>query len=405
MNNKFSLYTISLFLLTFLACQNTDKESKEPLSITSGENLKEQNFIIQTERDTTIISEGGTVISIPKNTFVNTNGESVTGQIKLDFKECLTKTEMVLSNLTTTSNGQFLESGGMIYLNATLDSTQLKIADNKAIEIKLPTDSITPNMQLFEGEKTKMGINWKNPVPLENNIVNQVNDSVEVIKSSNVAYSIKDYHYTNSYHKPGPAPEVKKVPIELESKIRALVWNGDGLMISKDSVIQIDSFEITLVKLDKLNEWTHTYNNSAILGQNTFREDVKANYIFSIRKLGWANIDRLFSDPRTKEIELIVNVKNDEEFDNIYTSMIFKNQNMYIPGYQKKDKSFSFTHGDYEKTSLPVGETVSILITAYKEQQPYIVIETFTIKEKETFNLTLSPTTDSGLKKVIESKI
>jgi len=143
----------------------------------------------------------------------------------------------------------------------------------------------------------------------------------------------------------------------------------------------------------------------AVQGQNQFREDSGTSYLFSIKKLGWANIDRLFTDPRTKEIELIVTVEKQDEYDNIYTSMIFKNQNMYLPGYKKKDNSFSFTHGDHEKTALPVGETTTILVTAYKNEEPFYSMKTIILKEKQTIDMVLSVTTKDKLKKELENKI
>lgn len=124
-----------------------------------------------------------------------------------------------------------------------------------------------------------------------------------------------------------------------------------------------------------------------------------------MKKLGWANIDRLFNDSRTEQIELVVNVVGHEDYDNIYTSMIFKKQGMYLPGYQKKDQSFSFTHGDYEKTALPVGEVATVLITAYKDGIPFLGSETFTIKQEQSFDLELTATSVEGLKKELEKRV
>ena len=280
------------------------------------------------------------------------------------------------------------------------------------------SDSILDDMQLFEGFETDKGIDWQNPVSIEDNVVNEPailpNDSLiegeDIVKRSNVGYYVRNYHYSGSYQKPTFFSEFKQIPPELLQEISEICWQGNGLILTKDSVIQIDSFEVALVKMDSIREFqwvdfSFNSNGPAIQGQNQFREDTKTNYIFSVKKLGWANIDRLFTDPRTKEIELIVTVDNHGEFENIYTSMIFTNQSMYLPGYQKKDNTFSFTHGDYEKTSLPVGETTTVLVTAYKDDKPFYAIKTFNIKEKQTIDLKLSATTKGDLKKELEKKI
>ena len=197
------------------------------------------------------------------------------------------------------------------------------------------------------------------------------------------------------------------VPPQLIVKISDLCWEGNGITLTKDSVVQIDSYEVALIKLENSQEfnWESSSGNFDVQGQNQFLEDGGTSYLFSVKKLGWANIDRLYTDPRTKEIELIVTVQKHGEYDNIYTSMIFKNQDMYLPGYQKKDDSFSFTHGDYEKTALPVGETAIILVTAYKGEKPFYALRTITLKEKQTIDMKLLVTTKDQLKKDLENKI
>lgn len=386
--------------------QNTIKQT----NLFSADDIETQVFSIPPNRDTILTGNAGTILTIQKNTFVDQDGNQVSGEIKVEFKECLDKLEMVLGNMTTTTNGQFLESGGMVYIHATSNSKALAIAKDKSIGVEMPSDSILADMQLYEGVETDKGIDWQKPVPLVENVVdepaNVIDDSLvkaeDIIKRSNVAYRVKGYHY-------GPSPQGgENVPPELAQKISNLIWAENGLIISQDSTINIDGFEVELVKTDNIleSQWvTSSFDGAAIQGQNQFLEDKNTSYVFSVKKLGWANIDRLFTDPRTKEIELIVAVENHGDFDNIYTSMVFPNQSMYLPGYQKKDNTFSFTHGDYEKTSLPVGETTTVLVIAYKKDKPFYAIKTFTIKETQTIALKLSATTKDDLKKELERRI
>ena len=205
-------------------------------------------------------------------------------------------------------------------------------------------------------------------------------------------------------------------PLRLSEKVWALIDSLGGLLISNDTTLQIDGYDVLLQKIDTISNAVDSpfvlvpNTESTLLSAspqsfNSFQEDQQTSYLFFIKKLGWANIDRLFQDPRTKEIDLVVQVENFGDYDKIFTSMIFKAQNMYLPGYQKKDNSFSFIHGDFEKTNLPVGETATILVTAYIEEQPYYAIQTFEIKEKETIELNLYPISKEELKKEIEEKI
>lgn len=174
---------------------------------------------------------------------------------------------------------------------------------------------------------------------------------------------------------------------------------------------------ITLHKDDTLRNWERffRYFDYTYLGWiepvafaqpqavNSYEEDSKTKYIFTIKKLGWANIDRLLADPRTTEVELITSIENHSDFKFIYVTLV--TQNMYLPGYQKKDNTFSFSHGEEEKQQLPVGETATILATAYKNDKPYFAIQKITITDKQTVSFRLEETTAEKLKADLQAKI
>jgi hypothetical protein len=138
---------------------------------------------------------------------------------------------------------------------------------------------------------------------------------------------------------------------------------------------------------------------------NTFETDPNSEYIFSIKQLGWANIDRVYSNPRTKNVELITAIDNYTDFENIYITLLMDKEKIFIPGYQKKDLTYGFTHGDYEKEKLPVGESAIIIATAYKNDIPYYSIQKITISEKQKVSFSLIETTMEKLKLDLEDKI
>ena len=53
------------------------------------------------------------------------------------------------------------------------------------------------------------------------------------------------------------------------------------------------------------------------------------------------------------------------------------------------DNSYSFTHNDQEKLSLPVGETATILATGYKGDKPYFAIKKIRIFKNEEIHYAL----------------
>lgn len=371
--------------------------------------LATQVFSFSSTKDTVLKGKKGTILKIGKNTFVDPLGNIVTGNVNIELKECLDPLDMVLGNLTTTTNGQYLQSGGMVYVNAVSGKTQLSIADNKSIKVTIPSDSTLAGMQVWEGEKNAKGINWVNPQPMMNRVMNQSMDKKVIINDkgvqevvgkgvnmnpkSNVARIV----WTNQ-----PAPSQKAI-----NEVSAKVWGFNskkGIMITKDSNAIIDGTKCRLEKGDII-QFGGFECGKAVPGTNTFRENADAKYVFTMKKLGWANIDRLFSDPRNKQIDFVTAIDKHEDYKDICISLVLKNQNMYIPGYQKKDKTFSFTHGDYEKTSLPVGEDAIIITTAYKDDKVYYDIHPVTIAEKQSIHLTLKPTTKAGLKEALDKQL
>lgn len=406
-----SLLTLSVFITACGSDKEITKEKPNKGEIFSKvytpDNIPSQNYMIMGNQDTVLVGESGTIIQISKNTFINSKGETVAGEIEFELKEVLTPSDMVLCNLTTTSNGQFLQSGGMIYTNATSKGENLQIAENSSIGVEIPCDSIVEGMKLYEGIKDSTGINWVNPsdlgdveLPVMDTVkadFNDVEEQDEIIYRTNVAYKIEGINSADDY------------PLEVKLKVQDLAWGGKGLVITKDSFIKVNDYTVKLIKLDSMLETRrrkfNTYTPVPVKGTNTFVEDNKTKYIFSLKKLGWANIDRLFNDPRTKEVELITSIDNQGDFENVYVSMIVSNQKMYLPGYQKKDDTYSFTHDDNEKPLLPIGEHATFLATAYKDDTPYFVIKKIIISEKQKLSLNLEATTMEKLKVELQEKI
>jgi hypothetical protein len=394
------------------SCDNEQGQTNDLRAIFThvynADNLSSSKYSINAERDTVLTSPEGVKIHIPAKAFVNSKGEQINGNVELDFKAALTPEEMVLANLTTTYNGKSLESGGMIFLGASSKEEQLQLAGDKSIDLAVPADTVLPGMSIFEGVQDSAGIKWENPVEIRaNNIkiapVNQdtaiapENNKFKVLRT-NVTYTLEGFYNDSVW------------PEEVERELARIAWKGDGLKITKDSSMMIGKYKLNLHYNDSFFEAKEfigpVFNMATFNGNvNSFSEDNSTNYIFSIKKLGWANIDRLYDDPRAKEVELITSIDNHSDFSQVYITMIFEKQKIYLPGYQMKDGTYSFTHGDYEKPVLPVGEQATILATAYKNDRPYFSIQKITISPKQSVSFMLKETTIEKLKEELKNNI
>ena len=184
MKRQLSVFLI-LLSIVFIGCTGDKKKSafekssviprdqkissKDPFS----KNIVESQFFeVNGKQDTVVEGNMGTVIVIPKGAFTNQKGEPVTENIKVELAEALSLDQMLLSNLTTYSNGMPLQTGGMIFLNATSGGEKLEINTDKPVYIEIPTGNKKPGMMAYEGQRDVNGnMNWINPQTLDNYLV------------------------------------------------------------------------------------------------------------------------------------------------------------------------------------------------------------------------------------------
>ena len=122
-----------------------------------------QHFSINTKEDNVIKGKKNTLVVFPKGCFINKYGEVENGAIDIELSESLEYGEMVLSNLTTQTNGKPLISDGMIFINATANGEQLLINKTNPIYIEIPTSYKIPEMKIFNGIRDSNGnMNWVN---------------------------------------------------------------------------------------------------------------------------------------------------------------------------------------------------------------------------------------------------
>jgi mono/diheme cytochrome c family protein len=158
-----SLYGIALFIL-IASCNN----KRITVSILQPANLASTFISLNVDSSYTLKTPKGAIIKIAKNSFdvpANTT-------VKIEVKEAYTMQDILLAGLTTKSNGRLLQSGGMIYFNASANGNNVKIT--KPISIGIPTSNYNDSMQLFKGEiKADSTINWVDPTPLDSNDVSK----------------------------------------------------------------------------------------------------------------------------------------------------------------------------------------------------------------------------------------
>jgi len=120
-----------------------------------------QAFEINPEKDTSIVGRLGTKIFIPANSLVFDNGEQATSKVTLKLKEVYSISEMILNGLSTTSNGELLETSGMINLEASTDDRTLNLKSDSPVKIQFRNVTSAPFMRTYLGQVDSTGVNWQ----------------------------------------------------------------------------------------------------------------------------------------------------------------------------------------------------------------------------------------------------
>ncbi len=138
-------------LTTLVASCGSDK----PSSATSEKiTFPTVEFTISASSDTTVFGQQGTRLFIEKGTFQFADGTPVTDSIKIELKEFYKKSDIILSDLSTESNGKLLETGGMLNITASSKGQQVEIIGDKRIVVHFPKPQDSyKQMNLFFADK------------------------------------------------------------------------------------------------------------------------------------------------------------------------------------------------------------------------------------------------------------
>ncbi len=165
-NKHFLLALVSVACLTFTGCKKNNDEPPAPASTTKDffekTGVKSQSFAINTDNgQSSITGNQGTKITFPENAFTTSDGTPVKGAVSIELKEIYDKSDMVLSDRPTTSNGKLLISGGEIFISATVNGQELRLATNTNILVQLAeTSTVDTTMGLFTGAIEDSIFNW-----------------------------------------------------------------------------------------------------------------------------------------------------------------------------------------------------------------------------------------------------
>lgn len=138
---------VSIFIILSSCKQDIKVNSLEEVLLNISPNYSK--YTLNPIQGKLLTAEKGTVIYIPKNAFQFEDGSLPKKEIQIEVKECYELADMIAENLSTTSKGKILETGGMIFLSAVSEGKPLKIQEGKALVLGFPKVKEDKEMDLF----------------------------------------------------------------------------------------------------------------------------------------------------------------------------------------------------------------------------------------------------------------
>lgn len=158
------LPVVLVVVLFFVSCDKTVDVQLPYSNLSSYFSSKApatQTFTLDPSTVQTVTGAKGTKITFPANSFVDAQGNAITGQVSLELKEIYAKGDMIWADKPTISNGQLLESGGEFFLKATSGGQEVFLNQNYQMEVPVSAATSNPNaMDLFTGQAVADTFNW-----------------------------------------------------------------------------------------------------------------------------------------------------------------------------------------------------------------------------------------------------
>ncbi len=120
----------------------------------------ENRFLIDPNTNQTITCNRGSMIYIPENAFMDADCNPVTEPVHIEIIEALDFHDFLAHNLSTVSDGQILQTGGMLNISAFTESGDpVYLKDSAGLDIAIPSlrESPLDDMELFVSDS---GQNW-----------------------------------------------------------------------------------------------------------------------------------------------------------------------------------------------------------------------------------------------------
>lgn len=377
-----------------------------------------QDFAVNTNFDTTILCKEGTVIKIKHSSFlIASNLTEAKGIITFQVKEFYKLSDIISARLTTHSNDNILETGGMLFIQAVSDGQLCKLKDNSPIEISFPFTEKKDSMLLFSGSWTNQKVNWELLPPDEANQIQIVEEVASFPGGSNALINFiqRNLTYPDSLADMGTGGMVQMdFVIDETGKAKDVNFKNRSQKGFKDAILKTFS-KMPIWKPAKRNgvpiKSTYSqsitfYNEEQNTNDTLFKSDFEATindtninqvktadirqYIFSTSKLGWINCDRFYNNP-TPRTDFYVDCGNYTELD---INLVFHSFKAVLNNSASKPIA--------KFQNIPDNEAVTIVVVKKINNDTFVSLTESNTNLKSISNLAFEKVTMEKLKQKLE---
>ena len=389
-------YIISLlFSLLLFSCSNVDKVNVSILQEES--DVTPTVFNIQSNSDTILFGKSGTALYLEANSLEFIDGTTTDSIVRIELKEYYAISDIVTQNLSTTSNEELLETGGMIKIEAFSNKKPLQLKPGKEITVHFPKSGNKKEMNLFSGQKNEQDqIVWNeeksNKGYVKDDIIiwytkyEGLDETSLLLADSSNAYrwlnaKIKltpeeqDYLMfkdINLYYEVNPNGKLtnvhfkKKVDRKFKKRILKIVNDIPLFLpytVSGKPIIMEGHFKFGVEVIPPKYAQNKNYLNLIEKKYPDFEEKNITDlskvelhyYIFNSSKLGWLNVDRFVDDPSPK-VNMSIKLKKPQD---VMIKMIYKDfKSVVPPKFEGKTHYFN---------KIPKGKDITIMVIRYSD--------------------------------------
>jgi hypothetical protein len=348
----------------------------------------------------------------------------------LVVKECYDYTSMLANQLSTLSANGPLVTGGMVYLDATINNSSLQPRLVRSIKLQMPMTSYDPAMQLYlplaanDSSKVLPPGNWLAAEQVQAYKNNVIFRSRTHIKMMEVQQRVnKDEKNETAYFQVQPLVDIT------DDKIKALLQQRysdikDRLVIEKTAVpdgkavlkntramatgqgfVMADSILLPFKKAiaEKLISQRDSLRFVALLRHDSllYRQAVQLDsiaflqkmafekaYRFNISGLGWINCDKLMK-PGVPQVAFVIRYAPGEAPSNGLYNLVFTNIKSIIRG--------QYINGNIHFGRLPINEPVQLICIAEQQGKVMGCIRAFRVSNDAAGQLIFEPTSPAKM--------